>query len=238
MKTLLELEVEAAAAQQALNEARSAAQALAKAAVEAQEEVERKAKRIAEIAALELKMQRVTAPTVQALKAAGLEPTTDGYRIYTVGTLVRIEMKETYIGGSTWSRRGTSSWAVYVTNPVSYQDKRFPELKAGGHNYPAIVKTVQEFAALLVVKKLEETKKAADLVLAAGLCEKLQADFPTQKNKVSGYMYVSNSKYGGQTLPAPAGKVYVKLNGYAATEEEACILLKALDEIENARNKK
>lgn len=248
-KTLEQLQAEAQAAAEALRAAEQAA-------LEAKREEERAARRKAEEERTRvINQQRIVAfaPVLDALRAAGIQgkvndnntgieiPTAEGgWKTIRANTA----MEERTSGRGFFARTAVTGRVLIELEGTTGDDRRrFPPIKAGGHNVAKIVATVQEWLEQSQARVDAAKAKAAKAKTAQQLAQQVRIDNgyapDDEYGPVVGSYTYSYAKGGGRseyhTATASQGKVFVKVGTMELTPEQTKIMIDALKAIEALR---
>ena len=247
-KTLEQLQAEAQAAAEAL-------QAAQRAAAEAKREEERAIARKAEEErqrVINLQCATAMAPVIAALHAAGVEakpndngtgftvPTAEGSWHEIRGSAT---MEETDASSYTYRRRQTGRVLIELEGTTRDDCRRFPPIKAGGHNVAKIVAIVQEWLAQSQARVDAAKAKARTQQTAQQLAQQVREDngyaADDENGRIVGSYTASYAKGGGRseyhTYIASQGKVFVKVGTLELTPEQTRIMIDALKAIEALR---
>ena len=246
-KTLEQLQAEAAAAAEALREAERAA---AEAKREAERELRRKADEERQ-QQIDLVRAAAMAPVIAALHAAGVpaKPSDNGAN-FTVPTaeggwreVCGSATMESISSGYYSHARSTGRVLIELSGTTNDDRRRFPPIKAGGHNVAKIIATVQEWLQQSQARVATAKAAAAKLQTSAKLARQVRIDNGYKADDehgpiVGSYTY-SYAKGGGRheyrTATASQGKVFVKVGTLELTPEQTKIMIDALQAIEALR---
>lgn len=214
-KTLEQLRAEAEAAQAALAEAQRAER-------QAKEEAERAARqaKYEEQQRIErAKRQAVSERVLAALLNAGIG--NEG------AELVNVEFAYQKVS----SYRSVPTGYVVTVRTVSGPARRFPVKPDGSFNTPKIVAAVNEYISIAKAAKARKAEEDTRKASGAELASRLNAEFGGDRaaSAIGYHLPTGSSRSEYREAVASPGKVFLKLGNRECTEEQARIVLEALN---------
>lgn len=247
-KTLEQLQAEAQAAAEALALAQRNA---AMAELEAKQEARRKADLERE-AAINQQRAAAIAPVIAALQAAKItvndNDNATGFEVPTAeGGWHKLrgyaKMEQQTRSRGSYMYRNTGRVLIDLQGTTNDDRRRFPPIKAGGHNVAKIVATVQEWLQQSQARVDAAKVKAAKTKTAQQLAQQVRIDngyapddesCPIKWQREHSYPK-GGGRYEYHTYQPTAGKVYVQVGTLELTPDQTKIMLDALKAIEALR---